>query len=63
MDTLLSVLLENDPDPALRQDVLAPLLANNEIAGGPFRCGLLAAAVRDGAGVVMGGLWGWNGDA
>ena len=63
MDSLWPVTLENDPDPALRQDVLAPFFANNEVAGCPARRGLLAAMVRDGAGVDKGGLWGRNGDA
>ena len=63
MDSLWPVKLESDSDPALRQDILAPLLADNEVAGCPARRGLLAAMVRDGAGVVMGGLWGRNGDA
>ena len=63
MDSLWPVTLENSPDPALRQDILAPLLADNESAGSPTQRGLLAVMVRDGAGAVTGGLWEWNGDA
>lgn len=63
MNSLWPMTLENGPDPALRQHILAPLLADNESAGSPTRHGLLAAMVQDGAGAVMGGLWEWNGNA
>jgi len=56
-----SVVLEDDPDAALRQEILAPLIAFNEAAGGPSRGGLLAVTVRDQAGAVVGGLWGRTG--
>jgi len=61
MDSPWSVALEDDPDPALRQSILAPLIAYNEAAGGPSRHELLAVTVRDGAGAVVGGLWGRTG--
>ena len=53
-----SVALETDPDPAIRQGILAPLIAANEAAGGPSRRELLAVTVRDASGAVVGGLWG-----
>jgi len=56
-----SVALEHDPDPALRRDILAPLVADNETAGGPSHGELLAVTVRDAAGAVVGGLWGRTG--
>ncbi len=56
MESLWPVTLESDTDPALRQDVLAPLVADNEVAGCPACRGLLAVMVRDGAGVIMGRL-------
>ena len=56
-----SVVLENDPDPSIRQDILVPLVADNEIAGGPARAGLLVVTVRDASGAVAGGLWGRTG--
>jgi len=36
-------------------------IAYNEAAGGPSRHELLAVTVRDGAGAVVGGLWGRTG--
>ena len=56
-----SVVLESNPDPSIRQDILVPLVADNEIAGGPSRAGLLVVTVRDSSGAVAGGLWGRTG--
>jgi len=56
-----SVALETNPDPVIRQDVLVPLVADNEASGGPSRSELLAVTVRDLSGTVVGGLWGRTG--
>ncbi len=56
-----SVHLEADPDPALRDKVLAPLAAHNTSMAGPGNRGSLAVTVRDEAGEVVGGLWGRTG--
>jgi len=61
MDSPWSVALEDDPDPALRQGILASLITDNEAAGGPSRHELLAVTVRDRAGAGVGGLWGRTG--
>lgn len=61
MNGCWSLALENDPDSALRQEILAPLVAYNEAAGGPSQNGLLAVTVRDQVGTVVGGLWGRTG--
>ena len=53
-----TVALETDPDPAVREAILAPLVAYNEAAGGPAQAGLLVVSVRDAAGGIVGGLWG-----
>ena len=53
-----SVALETNPDPAIQQGILVPLVADNEIAGGPSGRELLAVTVRDPSGAVVGGLWG-----
>ena len=53
-----SVALETNPDPAIRQDILVPLIADNEAAGGPSRRELLAVTVQNPSGAVVGGLWG-----
>ena len=50
--------LEPEPDSAIKEAILAPLIAFNEAAGGPAQAGLLAVSVRDGAGSILGGLWG-----
>ncbi len=55
------VVLEADPDLALRAEILAPLAAHNEAAGGPADWGLLAVTVRGPDGAVAGGLWGRTG--
>lgn len=56
-----SVALETNPDPEIRQDILVPLIADNEAAGGPSQSELLAVTVRDPSGAVVGGLWGRTG--
>ena len=56
-----SVALETNPDPAIREDILVPLVADNEAAGGPSHRELLAVTIRDASGVVVGGLWGRTG--
>lgn len=53
-----TITLEADPDPSLRAQILEPIAAHNENAAGPSGWGLLAIAVRNGAGEVGGGLWG-----
>ena len=55
------VVLETDPDAALRARILEPLAAHNEAAAGPGNFGLLAITVRDPRGEVVGGLWGRTG--
>ncbi len=52
--------LDPDPDPALRQAILAPLIAYNEAAAGPSGYAPLAVTVRDAEGAVAGGLWGYT---
>ena len=52
------ITLETDPDPSLRSDILAPLIAYNESAGGPAHGGLLAVTVKNEEDAVVGGLWG-----
>ena len=56
-----TVTLEADPKPSLRAKILKPLAAHNETAAGPGDWGVLAVAVRDPAGKVVGGLWGRTG--
>ncbi len=53
-----SIALDTDPDPSLRSQILAPLVAYNESAGGPANSGRLAVTVRNSAGEIVGGLWG-----
>ena len=45
------------PDEALRRAIMAPLLAFNEAQAGPSGHQVLALALRDGGGAVVGGLW------
>ena len=56
-----TIVLETDPDPSLRAQILAPLSRHNEAAAGPGRWDTLAVTVRDAAGEVAGGLWGRTG--
>lgn len=53
-----TVALDTDPDPALREGILEPLQAFNDAAAGPGGYAPLAVTVRNGAGEVVGGLWG-----
>ncbi len=52
--------LESAADPAMRQAILAPLLAYNEAAGGPSGYAPLAVTLRDAEGAIVGGLWGYT---
>ena len=61
MSNKWSIVLETGPEPALREKILAPLIAYNEQAGGPTQWGPLAITVRDQTGDVVGGLWGRTG--
>jgi GNAT superfamily N-acetyltransferase len=49
---------EREPDPGLRDKVLAPLAAYNTEQAGPSGSALLAVTLRDEADEVVGGLWG-----
>jgi ribosomal protein S18 acetylase RimI-like enzyme len=55
------MVLEDNPDPALRSKILEPLSKHNEFVGGPANWSRLAVSVRDQNGQVVGGLWGWTG--
>ncbi len=50
-----------DPDDAIRDAILAPLVAHNESMVGPTERHTLAIVLRDDAGAVAGGLWGLTG--
>lgn len=58
MDHTLTLTDVNDD--ALRQAIAAPLVAYNDAQAGPGNSRALVIAVRDGAGAVVGGLWGWT---
>ena len=47
-------------DDAVRQAITAPLVAYNESHVGPSGSRALVITVRDDAGAVTGGLWGWT---
>ncbi len=51
--------LESAPDPAMREAILAPLIAYNHEAGGPSGYAPVAVTVRDTEGAIAGGLWGY----
>lgn len=53
-----TVAVEDKPGLAVRRRILKPLVAYNERTAGPGRWGRFAVTVRDGAGQVVGGLWG-----
>ncbi len=53
----IALTVEDAPDPAAREAILAPLLAFNEAQAGPGGSRPLAVLLRDG-GAVVGGLWG-----
>jgi GNAT superfamily N-acetyltransferase len=50
--------VEENPDPALRAEILRPLRAYNESKVGPIKAELVAICLRDGENAVIGGLWG-----
>ena len=52
--------LDAEPDRALREQILAPLIQHNETAAGPGHFQPLAVTVRDASGTVAGGLWGYS---
>jgi len=57
----LRIDIEENPDPALRDEILKPLRAFNESKVGPVRTGRLALVLRDPQSqAVTGGLWGTN---
>jgi GNAT superfamily N-acetyltransferase len=56
-----TLVLESDPDTAIRAKILAPLAAYNDSAAGPGNWGLLVITVRDQDGGIVGGLWGRTG--
>jgi GNAT superfamily N-acetyltransferase len=51
---------EIEPEPALREAILAVLLKHNTEAAGDGDWQALAITVRDEAGAVVGGLWGYT---
>ena len=53
-----TVALDLAPDAAIRAAILDPLVAYNERVGGPSQAATIAVTVVDGAGMVVGGLWG-----
>ena len=55
------VVLESDPDLAMRAKILEPLAAFNESVAGPGHWGLLAVTVRGPDDEIVGGLWGRGG--
>ena len=57
-DDTWSVVLDSDPDPALRETILSHLRAHIDDAVGPGERGGLGITVKDAAGNVAGGLWG-----
>ena len=54
-----TVALEPEPDGAIREAILAALDAHNVAAFRDSRSAGLVITVRDEAGSVVGGLWGW----
>lgn len=55
------VVLEAEPNEAIRAQILAPLNAHNERAAGPGNWENFAITVRDADGKIAGGLWGLAG--
>ena len=54
-----NIVVDESPDPGLRDAILQPLKAFNESHIGPVKPELLAVVLRDpGNGAVIGGLWG-----
>lgn len=58
MSAALSIEVVTAPDEALRRAIASPLLSFNEAQAGPSGHLLLALALRDAQGMVIGGLWG-----
>lgn len=50
--------IDENPDPALRDQILKPLRAFNDGQIGPVKVQPLAIVLRDDSGSVTGGLWG-----
>lgn len=61
MAELWRVVLEAEPDEAIRAQILAPLNAHNEREAGPGHWESIAITVRDADGKIAGGLWGQAG--
>lgn len=57
----VSLSISDVADDELRKAILAPLVVYNDSQVGPSMGRPLAVAVRDGAGAVIGGLWGSTG--
>jgi len=61
MSDAYTLRLEPEATPALREQILAPLIRYNEEQGGPGHSRLLAITLRDESGAVVGGLYGRRG--
>ncbi|MBA2587220.1 MAG: GNAT family N-acetyltransferase [Alphaproteobacteria bacterium] len=55
--TIPKIIVEETPDPAMRDEILKPLRAYNESKLGPIKAEPLAITLRDADGAVTGGLW------
>lgn len=55
-----TLVLTDVNDDAVRQAIAAPLVAYNDAQAGPGNSRALAVTVRDAAGAIVGGLWGWT---
>ena len=51
----------SDPTDAIRDAILAPLVAHNESMVGPTERHTVAIVLRDDGGAIVGGLWGLTG--
>jgi GNAT superfamily N-acetyltransferase len=55
------IVVADDPPPAERESIRAPLSAYNEMRGGPANYRAMAILLRDAeSGETIGGLWGWS---
>lgn len=52
------IVVDETPDPSLRDEILKPLRAYNESRVGPIAAEKLAITLRDTNGAITGGLWG-----
>lgn len=59
--TQWKIVLEIEPDIALRAKILEPLDTDNYVAAGPGHWGLLVVTVRGQDDTIIGGLWGQTG--